>query len=49
MIEEILLKTIKKKDKIYFSVGSGIVADSNPEDEYKETLIKASAMMQAIR
>ena len=46
----ILIRTIlKKEDKLYFSVGGGIVADSKPEDEYEETLVKARAMMEAIR
>ncbi len=31
-------------DKIHFQVGGGIVADSTPEDEYEETLVKARAM-----
>ena len=45
----ILIRTIlKKEDKLYFSVGGGIVADSNPEDEYGETLVKAKAMMEAV-
>jgi anthranilate/para-aminobenzoate synthase component I len=30
-------------------VGGGIVADSKPEDEYQETLVKARAMMEAIK
>jgi para-aminobenzoate synthetase component I len=29
------------RGKIYFNVGAGIVADSNPEAEYEETLAKA--------
>jgi len=29
-------------------VGAGIVADSDPEKEYQETLNKAGAMFQAI-
>lgn len=46
----ILIRTIlKKENKLYFSVGGGIVADSKPEDEYDETLVKARAMMEAIR
>ena len=46
----ILIRTIlKKDDKIYFGAGGGIVADSSPEDEYEETLIKAKAMVEAIR
>lgn len=45
----ILIRTmLKKKDKIYFGVGGGIVADSRPEDEYQETLVKARAMMQVV-
>lgn len=44
----ILIRTIlKNKDKLYFNVGGGIVADSRPEDEYQETLVKAKAMMEA--
>ncbi|MFH0912817.1 MAG: aminodeoxychorismate synthase component I [Candidatus Omnitrophota bacterium] len=46
----ILIRTIlKKESKLYFSVGGGIVADSKPEDEYQETLVKAKAMMEAIK
>ncbi|MDI6758250.1 MAG: aminodeoxychorismate synthase component I [Candidatus Omnitrophota bacterium] len=45
----ILIRTIlKKEDKVYFGAGGGIVADSEPEAEYEETLIKARAMMEAI-
>ncbi len=35
-------------DKAYIQAGAGIVADSVPENEYKETINKASAMMRAI-
>ncbi len=35
------------KGKIYFHAGSGIVADSDPELEYEETLSKAKAMRLA--
>jgi para-aminobenzoate synthetase component I len=46
----ILIRTIlKKEDNLYFGVGGGIVADSKPEDEYQETLVKARAMMEAIK
>ncbi len=34
---------------ITFRAGGGIVADSNPSDEYEETLDKASALSRAIR
>lgn len=34
--------------KAYFSVGGGIVADSDPESEYQETLDKAKGMMEAL-
>jgi anthranilate synthase component 1 len=33
----------------YFQAGAGIVADSNPENEYKETFNKAEALIQAIQ
>ena len=36
-------------DQLSFQVGAGIVADSDPESEYQETLNKAGAMFQAIR
>jgi para-aminobenzoate synthetase component 1 len=37
-----------KNDHIYFQVGGGIVADSNPEDEYEETLHKARALIETL-
>jgi len=39
---------ICKEEKIQFSVGGGIVLDSNPEDEYNETLDKAKGIISAI-
>ena len=39
---------IKKGDRIMFQVGSGIVADSDPEAEYQETLNKAAALIKAL-
>jgi para-aminobenzoate synthetase component I len=36
-------------DKIHFNVGAGIVADSNPEFEYGETLSKAGGLFAALR
>ncbi|MFA5144827.1 MAG: aminodeoxychorismate synthase component I [Candidatus Omnitrophota bacterium] len=45
----ILIRTIlKKDDKLYFNAGGGIVTDSNPQEEYKETLVKAKAMLGAV-
>lgn len=34
--------------RLHYQVGSGIVADSNPEREYQETLDKAAAIRKAI-
>jgi para-aminobenzoate synthetase component 1 len=34
--------------RIYFSAGGGIVADSSPEQEYRETLDKARGMIDAL-
>jgi para-aminobenzoate synthetase component 1 len=36
------------QEKIYFNVGAGIVADSNPQAEYKETLTKALGFFAAL-
>lgn len=45
----IIIRTILVKDgRAYFHTGAGIVADSQPEREYQETLDKAAAMMQAL-
>jgi len=35
-------------DAVYFSAGGGIVADSDPEQEYRETLDKARALIDAL-
>ncbi|MEI7998185.1 MAG: aminodeoxychorismate synthase component I [Candidatus Omnitrophota bacterium] len=46
----VLIRTILlEKDKISFYVGGGIVADSNPQKEYEETLVKSQAMVAALR
>jgi anthranilate/para-aminobenzoate synthase component I len=34
--------------KAYVSVGGGIIADSNPKDEYEETLVKARALFDVL-
>ncbi|MBU0687349.1 MAG: anthranilate synthase component I family protein [Candidatus Margulisbacteria bacterium] len=45
----IIIRTILMKDKkAYIQVGAGIVADSDPEKEYYETLHKAGAMVEAL-
>lgn len=38
---------IAEPDEIHFHVGAGIVADSDPESEWEETLHKASGILQA--
>jgi len=38
---------IFEKDKAHFHVGAGIVADSQPEHEWQETLTKASGLLLA--
>lgn len=45
----IVIRTmIVKNEKVWFQVGGGIVADSNPQKEYEETLHKAKALMQVL-
>jgi len=45
----IAIRTILVKDsKVYIQAGAGIVADSQPEREYKETINKAEAMKEAV-
>jgi para-aminobenzoate synthetase component 1 len=45
----IAIRTILVKDgRAYFQAGGGIVADSDPELEYQETLHKASALVEAL-
>lgn len=45
----ILIRTFTLKDgRVQFPVGGGIVADSVAEDEYRETLHKASGMLRVL-
>ncbi len=45
----ILIRTLLAcRNKLYFQVGGGIVADSTPAREYEETLIKARAMQASL-
>jgi len=37
-----------KDGKVYVQAGAGIVADSDPEKEYTETVNKAKGMMRAV-
>ena len=46
----IAIRTIAVQDgRLSFHVGAGIVADSDPEREYHETLAKAGALVNALR
>ena len=46
----IIIRTLVMADSCsYLQVGAGIVADSNPLREYEETLLKAQAVMKALR
>ena len=45
----IVIRTMVCKDgEIRFQVGGGIVADSDPEAEYQETLVKAKALIETL-
>ncbi|MDB4994618.1 MAG: pabB [Myxococcaceae bacterium] len=45
----IVIRTlIKKSERLTFHVGGAIVADSDPEEEYQETLDKAHGMVTAL-
>ena len=45
----IAIRTIVLKDKkAYFQVGGGIVWDSDPEEEYEESLVKGHALVKAL-
>jgi len=45
----ITIRTILvKDDALYLQAGAGIVADSEAETEYQETMSKARALIQAI-
>ena len=46
----IALRTaLAKENKFYVQAGAGIVADSKPENEYRETVNKAKALIDALR
>ena len=39
---------VARRGRLYFNAGGGIVADSNPEQEYRETLDKARGIIDAL-
>lgn len=46
----IAIRTIIKDDKkVYFQVGGGMTWDSDPDEEYQETIDKAKSIMKALR
>lgn len=49
MDTSVVIRTFLVKGRdVYFQVGGGIVADSDPEAEYEETLHKAKGLMEAL-
>ncbi len=45
----IAIRTLcQKSDRLYLQAGAGIVADSDPESEWEETINKGKALMKAI-
>jgi anthranilate synthase component 1 len=44
-----LRTALAKENKFYVQAGAGIVADSKPENEYRETVNKAKALINALR
>ncbi|MER3456942.1 MAG: anthranilate synthase component I [candidate division GAL15 bacterium] len=45
----LLIRTLVVKDGVaYVQAGAGVVADSDPEAEYQETVSKAQALLQAV-
>jgi anthranilate synthase component 1 len=46
----IVIRTLLvKNNTVYFQAGAGIVADSQPENEFKETVSKAKALVKALQ
>ena len=45
----IVIRTfVLKNNRCYFNVGGAIVADSDPREEYLETMVKARALITAL-
>jgi para-aminobenzoate synthetase component I len=50
MDTSIVIRTfVLRGDELYFQAGGGIVADSDPELEYRETLDKAAGLIATLR
>ena len=50
MTTSIAIRTaVAARGRLYFSAGGGIVADSDPEAEYRETLDKAHAFLHLLK
>ena len=47
-IRPIVLGMVKKDNKVYLQAGAGIVADSIPENEYKECCNKVMALAKTL-
>jgi anthranilate/para-aminobenzoate synthase component I len=47
-VSVVIRTAICKADRFEFQVGGGIVADSTPEDEWRETLVKARGIARAL-
>ena len=46
----IVIRTlVKEGDVVTMRAGAGIVADSDPEKEYEETINKSKAVFEAVR
>jgi para-aminobenzoate synthetase component I len=45
----LIRSAVCKADKVYFHAGAGIVADSDPEAEYEETMAKAAGFTAAVK
>jgi para-aminobenzoate synthetase component I len=49
MDTSIVIRTyVARGGTVYFQAGGGIVADSDPEQEYRETLDKARGLIEAL-
>lgn len=49
LVLNLLIRTlVAQEGRVSFHVGGGIVADSSPEAEWEETLVKARAMLDAL-